>query len=120
MRVNPSQVAVSARSRLARTTMLIVRAVISKEIARTVSEPLKTNIIKSADNTISYIADDYCGTGTGGRTKRPPKTMPGPRGPGINLAIAVAAFAHVTAVSENVREELMSIAGNLTQKAYEE
>lgn len=119
MRVNPSQMGLSARSRLTKTTMLIIRAVISKEIARTVSDPLQSNIIKSADNTISYITDDYCGTGTGSRTKRPPKTMPGPSGPAINLAIAVAAFANVTAVSESVRKELMNIAGNLTQKAYE-
>jgi hypothetical protein len=91
-----------------------MQAVLSKEIAANVAEPLKGNIIKSADRTILQILDDFCGTGTG----RPPRPMPGPHSLGVDLAISVATVANVTVRSENFRTELMKVAGLLTQKAY--
>jgi hypothetical protein len=90
-----------------------MQAVLSKEIAANVAEPLKGNIIKSSDRTILQIMDDFCGT-----YFRPPRPMPGPHHLGIDLAISVATVANVTARSENFRTELMKVAGLLTQKAY--
>ncbi len=100
--------------RLLQATILIVQAVLSKQIAETVAEPLKGNILKSSEKTIDYIADEYCGTGT--HSTKPPKPMPGPHG--LDLAIAVATFANVTARSETFRNELMKVAGAITKKAY--
>ncbi len=100
---------------LLQATILIVQAVLSKQIAGNVAEPLKGNILKSAERTIDYIADEYCGTRS--HSTKPPKPMPGPHG--LDLAIAVATFANVTAKSESFREELMKVAGALTKKAYE-
>ena len=100
--------------RLVQATILIVQAVLSKEIAENVAEPLKGDILTSAEKTISYIADDYCGVGAHGN--RPPNPFPGPRG--LDLAIAVAAFANIAAVSGSFRDELMKVAGSITKKAY--
>lgn len=105
-RVNP---------RLVRATLLIVEAVLSKEIAAHVNEPLRGQINKSADATIAFIADDYCGNGA--QAKHPPRPLPGPRG--LDLAIAVATFAQVQSKAGGFRDELMRIAGTLTQKSYE-
>ena len=103
-----------ANQQLVQATILIVQAVLSKQIATHMAEPLKGSIMQSAERTISYIADEYCGTGT--HSHKPPRPMPGPRG--LDLAIAVATFANVTAKSEKFRDELMKVAGALTQKSY--
>jgi hypothetical protein len=94
----------------------IVRAVLSKEIAATVGDPLKSQIIKRAEETIAFIIDDYCGTR--GHSMTPPWPMPGPRGPALDLAIALAGFANITAQPGTLRTEIMKIAGHLTQTAY--
>jgi|HubBroStandDraft_6_1064221.scaffolds.fasta_scaffold1631182_1 hypothetical protein len=101
--------------RLVHATILMAQAVLSKEIAENVAEPLKGNILKSAEKTISSIADDYCGVGAHGN--RPPNPFPGPRG--LDLAIAVATFANIAAKSGSFRDELMKVAGSITKKAYE-
>jgi hypothetical protein len=119
MQTNQMPVRRRSDPRLVNATLLIVQAVLSKEIAANVDEPLKGSIIKSADSTISFIADEFCGTATSPHTKRPPRPMPGPRGLGLELAIAVATFANVGGKSESLRIELMKVAGNLTQKAFE-
>jgi hypothetical protein len=100
---------------LVQATILIVQAVLSKLIAENVAEPLKGNIAKSAEKTIDFIADEYCGTRA--HSTKPPRPMPGPSG--LDLAISVATFANVSAKSGNFRDELMKVAGALTQKAYE-
>jgi hypothetical protein len=98
---------------LVQATILIVQAVLSKLIAENVAEPLKGNIVKSAEKTIDFIADEYCGTR---HSTKPPRPMPGPHG--LDLAISVATFANVSAKSGAFRDELMKVAGALTQKAY--
>lgn len=106
-----------ANPRLVQATLLIVQAVLSKEIAAQVGEPLKGRILTSAERTISTIADDYCGNGKSGGV-RPPTPLPGPRG--LDLALSVATFANVIAKSVSLRNGLMAVAGALTKKAYEE
>jgi hypothetical protein len=101
---------------LVQATILIVQAVLSKEIAAHVDEPLKGSIQSSADRTISYIADDYCGNGA--KSGKPPRPFPGPRG--LDLAVSVATFANVAAKSGSFRDALMKVAATLTKKAYEE
>jgi hypothetical protein len=100
--------------RLANATLQVVRAVISKEIAANLAEPLRSNINKSADTTISWIIDDYCGTSI--HSHRTPRPMPGPHG--VDLAVSVATFANLVARSERFREELLRVAGEIAQKAY--
>lgn len=103
-----------ADPKLASATFLIVQAVLAKEIAAHVPDPLKSNITKSAEKTIAWIIDDYCGTSV--NPHRPPKALPGPTG--LNLALAVATFANLALKSGNLQAELMKVAGAITQKAY--
>jgi hypothetical protein len=104
-----------ASPQLVNATLLIIQAVLSKEIATQVSEPLKSSMIKSADESINFITDEYCGTGVHSKM---PSPMPGPRPMGIQLALSVATFAHHGTLSGGLREELMKMAGHLTEKAY--
>jgi hypothetical protein len=104
----------AAGSRLTTATYLIIQAVLSKEIASSVSEPLRGDINKSAEKSISWIIDDWCGTPS--ISHRPPKPLPGPTG--LDLALAVATFANLATKSGSFRDELMKIAGQITESAY--
>jgi hypothetical protein len=116
MKENQISAVRKADPRVVNATILIVEAVVLKEIAAHIAEPLKSSITTSAEKTISSIADEYCGTGTG---RKPPKLLPGPRLLGVQLAISIAGFANIAAKSESLRSQLMQIAGDLTHKAYE-
>ena len=106
----------TSNPKLLSALVLLTRAALSKEIAGGVSGPLKGQIGKSADETIKFIIDDYCGTGKIPTT--PPIPLPGPHGPALRLATALAGFANLNVQEGGLRAELMKIASDLTQKAY--
>jgi hypothetical protein len=111
-------VQLNRNSRLRYATLVLIQAAVAKDIAEHVNEPLKSQILTSSNRTISYIADDYCGTGSSSKT--PPKPVPGPNAFGVQLAVSLATFANVAVRATGLRSELMRIAGIMTQKAYEQ
>jgi hypothetical protein len=83
--------------------MLLIEAVNAKQVAATLAEgELRSQLEKTADETIEAVIDDWCGT-------LPPRPLPGPP-LGAEIASVLAAFAN-TVAAEDVRRELLSIAG---------
>jgi hypothetical protein len=95
----------------------LIKAVLAKEIASQLSGPLKGQITKHADDNINEVIDEYCGT-IAHSPRHPKRSLPGPRGEALELAILVAALANTSGTSEPLRSGLMEIAANLTKNAY--
>jgi len=104
-------------SRLINAVARITRAALSKELAAHVNEELGRQIVARANQTISFIVDEY--SGVAGFTKVAPKPMPGPNSAALELAMSLVATANLGVRSDNLRNELSKIAGQITEKAYE-
>ena len=106
-----------ANKRLSVATGLIIRAVLTIEIAEHVKGALKDEITRRANKTIDYIMDDFCGEGA--YTKVPPSSLPGPPKAALDLAVMISAFASTSTYSTHLRNQLMAVAAGLTEKAYD-
>ena len=89
--------------------LLIIEAVNAKQVAATLAEgDLRSQLEKSADETIAAVIDDWCGT-------LPPRPLPGPSF-GAELASVLAAVASSVA-ADSVRHELLCIAGQALERS---
>jgi len=106
----------SVNPRLLKGAALCLRAAAVKEIAPTVPEPLRAQLLSSSDQSISAIIDDYCGTPSPPKVRNPwslPSNM------ALDLATLLAVYANTRVQAGGLRTELLKIAGGLVQKAFQ-
>lgn len=101
--------------RVLRGAALCVQAASVKTIAGTVPEPLKLQLVQSADATINAVIDDYCGTPSSPNIHGP---WPGPSALALDLASIIAVYANTRVQPGEFQANLMEIAGRLVKKAY--
>ncbi|WP_321939952.1 hypothetical protein [Paraburkholderia sp. J8-2] len=120
MYANPKLAQVSGRIRInvakanmSRAMVKLVRAATVKEIAQKLSDPLKAETTKQADQSISRVFDEYCGT-----TGQHHGPWPGPSPHALELAAMVTILANTYIQGGELRTQLVNIAAALTSRAY--
>jgi hypothetical protein len=101
--------------RVLRGAALCLRAAAVKEIAGTVPEPLRAQLLQSSGQTIDAIIDDYCGTPSPPKIRNPwsvPSTL------ALELASVLVVYANTRVQSSGLRTELLKITGRLVEKAF--
>jgi hypothetical protein len=93
---------------------LLMSAISMKEVAFKLPEgELRNDIGKRADHAISVFIDDYCGT----PPRRIPWPWPGPP-PWVYSIVSELAMAANSFQEGSLRNEVLAVAGQITQKAF--
>jgi len=117
-----------------RGAALCVQAAAVKEIAGSVPEPLRAQLIQSSGQAIDAIIDEYCGTGTGSVRPSLPKDPLSPDPPtpisgtnpwavpsplALQLASVLVVYANTRVQSGGLQTELVKIASRLVERAFD-
>ncbi len=115
MPVNPQFAESFAHPRVLKGAALCLRAAAAREIAKTLPEPLRAQLLGSSAKTIDAIIDDYCGTPSPPRIRNP-WSLPSPMA--LDLATLLAVYANTRVQPGELRTELLKIAGRLVAEAF--
>ena len=92
--------------------LVLIEAVNAKQVAATLADgDLRSQLQKSAEETIAAVIDDWC-------PRLPPRPWPGPP-LGAELASLLASLANSIA-ADSVRQELLRIAGQALARSLAE
>jgi hypothetical protein len=103
--------------RVLRGASRCLRAAVVKSIAGGVAEPLRAQLMKSADLAIDEVLDDYCGTTGPHRPKR--SAWGTPSDVALELASVITVYGNTRVQEGTLRKDLSAIAGKIVQRSLE-